>query len=88
MVSRSKSIDGLIILRDFDFAKITRRQSEDLRKEFARSEMARLQTIIKYGTDEEKLEARRLLRAMQSKQTTGKRKRGDGDGNGDDRRKR
>ena len=33
-IPRSTSIEGLVILRDFDFSQITNRRSEDLRKEF------------------------------------------------------
>ena len=45
-------IEGLIILGDFGFGRITKRPSEDLRKEFSRLESARLQTIITSMGDE------------------------------------
>ena len=51
MVSRSSSLEGLVILRDFDYGKVTRRHSEDLRKELKRLECLRLQTIVKIGSD-------------------------------------
>ena len=52
MAFKSASIEGLIILRGFDFGQITKRPSEDLR-EFSRSESARLQAIIKCGLGDE-----------------------------------
>ena len=61
MVSRCTTLEGLVILRDFDIAKITRRPSEELRDEFARLEQLRLQTIMNYGDDEEVEEAEELL---------------------------
>ena len=36
MVSRATSLDELMVLCDFDAKQISRRRSEDLRKEFAR----------------------------------------------------
>ena len=36
MVSRATSLDGLIVLCDFDTKQISKWRSEDLRKEFAR----------------------------------------------------
>ena len=53
MISRCTSLEGLIILRNFEFKKITCRQSEDLRREGERLELLRLQTIVKYGAVEE-----------------------------------
>jgi len=88
MVSRSTSIDGLIILRDFKFGKITKRHSKDLRKEFARLETLRLQTVLKYGTDKEKFEAEQLLRGMQDKRVTRKRKTSNGEDNGEPKKRR
>ena len=77
MVSRSTSLDGLMTLRDFDFEKITRRHSEDLRKELARLENLRLQTIARIGSEDEVNEARQFLKA--DKNDPKKRKRmGDG----------
>jgi hypothetical protein len=53
MISRSTSLQGLVILREFDFGKITKRPSEDLRMEFARLEVLRLETVAKYGSGDE-----------------------------------
>ena len=36
MVFRVTSMEGLLVLRDFDFKQILKRCSEDLRKEFSR----------------------------------------------------
>jgi hypothetical protein len=58
MVSRGTSMDGLIILRDFDFDKATKWHSEDLRKELSRLKCLRLQTILRAGSDNEKHEAK------------------------------
>ena len=51
-------LDGLVILQDFDFGKISRQPSEDLRKELARLNIFQLQTIVKCGSGEEVREAR------------------------------
>jgi hypothetical protein len=67
MVSRSTSMDGLMILRDFDFGKITKRHSEDLQKELSRLECLRLQTILRAGSDNEKHEAKKLITTLWSK---------------------
>ena len=61
MVSRSTSIDGLAVLRDFGIDKITRRHSQDLRQELERLENLRLKTILEYGSGTEAREARRLM---------------------------
>ena len=74
MVSRSTSIKGLIILRDFDFNQITKRRSEDLRKEFSRLECLRLQTVIKHGSYDEGCEARVLLGNLKGSNSAKKRK--------------
>ena len=64
MVSRSTSIGGLVVLRDFDLDQITKRRSEDLWKEFSWLEGLRLRTIIKYGSDGEAREARGSLAGL------------------------
>ena len=57
--------------------KITRRHSEDLRKELARLENLRLQTIVRIGSEDEVNEAKQSLKA--DKNDSKKRKRtGDG----------
>jgi hypothetical protein len=53
MISRVRSLDGLLILRPFSKQKITSRQSEDTRREMRRLELLRLETIMKLGTAEE-----------------------------------
>ena len=74
MVLRSTSIEGLIILREFDFNQITKRYSEDLRKEFSRLECLRLQTVIKHGLYDEGCEARVLLGNLKGSDGAKKRK--------------
>jgi len=74
MVSRSTSLEGLVILRDFDFGKVTKRHSEDLRREFKRLEYLRLQTILKAGSEDERSDARGLLASLQSDGKSKKRK--------------
>ncbi|KAF8068634.1 hypothetical protein FPV67DRAFT_1369331, partial [Lyophyllum atratum] len=44
MVSRATSLEGLIILRDFDAKKVKVRLSQDSRKEKKRIEVLRLRT--------------------------------------------
>ena len=61
MVSRATSLDGLIVLRDFDTKQITKRQSEDMRREFARLTLLKWQTIVWYGTEGEVVEAKAEL---------------------------
>lgn len=61
MVLRCTTLEGLIILRNFDFKKITCRQSEDQRRETERLEKLRLQTLVKYGTGEEVDQARQKM---------------------------
>ena len=79
MVSRSASIEGLIALRDFAFNQITKRCSEDLRKEFSRLECLRLQTVIKHGPYDEGCEARGLLDDLKGSDGVKKRKWAAGD---------
>jgi len=74
MVSRSTSLTGLIVLRDFESGKIMRRHSEDLRKEFKRLECLRLQTVMKIGSESERHDAKQMLAAMQTSGEAKKRK--------------
>ena len=74
MASRSTSLEGLIVLREFDFSQISKRRSEDLRKEFKRLECLKLKTIIEYGSDEEGNRAKVLLAGL-TESGTRKRKR-------------
>ena len=66
-----------MILRDFDFEKITRWHSEDLWKELARLENLRLQTIVRIGSEDEINEAKQLTKADKNNSKQGKRT-GDG----------
>ncbi len=61
MISRVKSLDGLLILRDYKYGRISSRQSEDYRKEDKRLSVLRLLTLKKYESDEERLHAEREL---------------------------
>ena len=61
MASRCTSLEGLLILRDFKFDQITKRHSEDLRKEFSRLDNLRLRTIVKYGNNDEIIVAQEAL---------------------------
>lgn len=55
VISRSTSMEGLFILREFDFSQICKGLSEDPCKEFVR--LRRLHTTIKYGLSSEVEEA-------------------------------
>lgn len=52
MLSRVKSLSGLMVLRPFSRKKITVRQSEDLRKELERLQALHWRTIETHGEDE------------------------------------
>ena len=78
MASRCTSIEGLIALREFDFSKISKRRSEDLRKEFARLELLELKTIIKYASGNERNAARVVLANVAGNNNAKKRKRNTG----------
>ena len=56
-VSRATSLDGLVVLCDFDARQITKRWSEDLilRKEFSRLTLLKWQTIMNHGCGVERL---------------------------------
>ena len=77
MVSRSTYINSLIILRDFDFGQVTKRRSEDLRKESARLEDLRLRTIVhvKYWSEDKARHAESLLGSRKINNVVRKRKR-------------
>ena len=49
MISRTTSLDGLIVLCDFDAKKISKWRSEDLRKEFPCLALLKWETIARYG---------------------------------------
>ena len=80
MVSRSTSIEGLIILCDFTFNQITKQHYEDLRKEFSRLKCLRLQTVIKHGSYDEGCEERGLLGDLKGSDGAKKRKGAAGEG--------
>ncbi len=61
MISRVKSLNGLLILRDYNYGRISSRQSEDYRKEDKRLSVLRLLMLKKYGDDKERLHAEREL---------------------------
>ncbi|KAJ4464308.1 hypothetical protein C8J55DRAFT_403121, partial [Lentinula edodes] len=46
MVSRVKTLDGLLVLRPFQLKKIQCRQSEDSRSEHKRLQLLALETIV------------------------------------------
>jgi hypothetical protein len=71
MVSRATSLNGLLVLRDFKVGQIAKRRSEDLRKEFGQLMSLRWQTIIKYGSKGEVVNARRRLAELKGT-TSGK----------------
>ena len=71
-------MEGLIILREFDFSQISKRRSEDLRKEYKRLECLKLKTIIKHAA-EVGHRAKTLLASLMGNNETRKRKRDAGD---------
>ena len=71
MVSRSTSLQGLFILRKFEFSKISKRRSEDVRKEFRRLDEIRLKTVVKYGSGAEVQESQEALRNLRGDGKTG-----------------
>ena len=68
MVSHVTSLDGLIILRPFDKGKIQCRQSEDSRNETKWLQNLHLETIIKYGSPTEALNAQNALNLLNRSQ--------------------
>lgn len=65
MVSRVRSIEGLMILRPFRGSKITARQSEDSRRELRRLRLFHLQTISKHAVNQaEREDALQELRSF------------------------
>jgi len=84
MVSRATSLDGLLVLRDFDARQITKRQSEDLRKELNRIMLQKWLTTAKYGDSKEVREAERMIEELKGRGTGKgvKRKGGKVDGRG------
>lgn len=64
MLSRVKTLEGVIVLRPFSYKRITCRQSEDVRREFKRLDILNLLTIIHYCEGGECLQAERELLAL------------------------
>ena len=64
MVSRVTSLDGLLILRNFDRRKISCHQSEETHLENKRLKILRLCTILRCGSNHEVIEAERHLRNL------------------------
>lgn len=62
MISRVKSLDGLLILRPFSENKITCRRSEDARREMKRLEFLHLRTMIEHSSADEELDVRERAR--------------------------
>ena len=58
MVSRASSLDGLLVLRDFDAKQIMKHRSEELRREFRRLMYLKWQTVASYGVGDEVVEAK------------------------------
>jgi hypothetical protein len=81
MVSRATSLEGLVVLRDFGAQQISKRRSEELRKEFDRLMCLRWQTIVKYGSGDEVVEAKQKISGLRSVRGT-KRKVGPEGGRG------
>ena len=53
MASRATSLEGLFVLRSFDIKQISKRQSEDLRKEFSHLAYLKWQAVSRYGSRDE-----------------------------------
>ena len=64
MVSRATSLDGLVVLRDFDARQITKRRSEDLRKEFTHLTILKWQTVLNHGCGAESEEAKQMIEKL------------------------
>ena len=61
MVSRCKSLDGLLVMRPFPMSKITSRRSQEARNESTRLDLSRWQTIAAHGTPQEQEVAKEHL---------------------------
>ena len=75
MASRAKSLDGLLVLRDFDRKQITKRRSEELRVEFRRLEILKWKTIAEYGDPDEVRGAGEVVKELQGLSSTKAKKR-------------
>ena len=72
MISRATSLDGLLVLREFNANQIKKRRSEDLRKEFARLLVLKWKTILNTGVGHEVENAKQKLEGLNG--NPGKRK--------------
>jgi hypothetical protein len=61
MISRATSLNGILILRPFNFSKICCCQSQDSRQEKERINILELETKITHGTLTESMDARQTL---------------------------
>ena len=66
MVSRVSSLQGLMVLRDFDTRQIAKRRAEELRREFIRLTTLKWQTITRYGNEVEVAQAKEKLKEQRS----------------------
>ena len=71
MVSRATSLNGLMVLRKFDKRQITKRRSEELRKEFACLVALKWKTVAEYGEQPEIEEARRKINGTTKRKNDG-----------------
>jgi hypothetical protein len=76
MLSRATTLDGLLILRGFDKRQITKRQSEDLRREFSQLELLKWKTIEIHGEDNEIEKAKGKVAERKGKRVLNGKKRG------------
>ena len=65
MASRATSLEGLLILRSFERKHITKRRSEELRKEFSRLMYLKWKTVADNGDSDDVDNAMRVLAEMQ-----------------------
>ena len=61
MISRTTSLDGLIVLRDFDAKQISKWRLEDLKKELPCLALLKWETIARYGAGVDVKAARAVL---------------------------
>ena len=79
MASRATSLEGLMVLRNFERKQICKRWSDELRKEFSRLMYLKWKTIADTGEEEEIANAVRTLQNVQGNAAKGmKRKMGTG----------
>jgi hypothetical protein len=67
MALRATSLKGLMVLRNFDDRQVTKRRSEDLRKEFARLTYLKWTTVISCGDGDEVELAKEKVAEIQGK---------------------